>query len=102
MPLWRLLRTSVQSFAGGAPLKTFEVTSDSRPNSRWTPNGRAIIYNLTNGGPLSGVTNLWTQSLDGGPPKQLTNFTSDTSISTGHATVGGSCTGASRPLVTSS
>ena len=65
-------------FAGGPPLKTFDVTSEYRPNSRWTPDGRAIIYNVTHGGVLSGVTNLWTQPLDGGLPKQLTNFTSET------------------------
>jgi serine/threonine protein kinase/Tol biopolymer transport system component len=68
-------------FAGGPPLKTFDVTSDSRPIVRWTPDGRAISYNLTHGGELSGVTNLWIQALDGGPAKQLTNFTSETFFS---------------------
>lgn len=68
----------IRPFAGGPPLTTFDVTSDTRPNSHWTPNGRAIIYNLTHGGGLSGVTNLWIQTLDGGPPKQLTRFTSET------------------------
>jgi serine/threonine protein kinase len=86
--LWNI---TILPFDGGPPLQTFNVTSDSRPNSRWTPNGRAIIYNVTHGGilsgvtsrwnqpfdaVLSGVTNLWLQPLDGGPPKQLTNFTS--------------------------
>ena len=68
-------------FEGGPPLMTFDVSSDTRPNSKWTPNGRAIIYNLTHGGVLSGVTNLWSQSLDGGPPRGLTNFTSETFFS---------------------
>ena len=77
-PLWNIV---IIPFEGGPPLKTFDVTSDSRPNSRWTPDGRAIIYNLTHGGVPSGVTNLWTQSLDGGPPRQLTNFTSETFFS---------------------
>jgi serine/threonine protein kinase len=36
---------------------------------------------LSHGGALSGVTNLWIQPLDGGPPKQLTNFTSGTFFS---------------------
>jgi eukaryotic-like serine/threonine-protein kinase len=72
--LWKI---TIMPFAGGPPLKTFDVTSDSRPNSQWTPDGRAIIYNLTRGGTLSGVTNLWLQSLDNAPPKQLTNFTSE-------------------------
>jgi eukaryotic-like serine/threonine-protein kinase len=71
--LWNII---IMPFEGGPPFRTFDVTSESRPNSRWTPDGRSIIYNLTRGGVLSGVTNLWIQSLDGGPPKPLTNFTS--------------------------
>jgi serine/threonine protein kinase/Tol biopolymer transport system component len=92
--LWNI---SIVPFAGGPPLQTFTVTSEARPNSRWTPDGRAIIYNLTHGGVLSGaatrgttlaeggnltgVTNLWIQSLDGGPPKQLTNFAAESFFS---------------------
>ncbi|MFZ0748181.1 MAG: DPP IV N-terminal domain-containing protein, partial [Pyrinomonadaceae bacterium] len=72
---------SIIPFEGGPVLKSFDVTSDSRPVVRWTPDGRAIIYNLTNGGVLSGVTNLWIQSFDGGQPKQLTNFTAATFFS---------------------
>jgi hypothetical protein len=69
------------------------MTSDSHPKTRSAPDGRAITYNLTHGGVLSrvatrgtslpeggnltGVTNLWIQPLAGGPPKQLTNFTSE-------------------------
>ena len=73
--LWKII---IMPFEGGPPLNTFDVSSESRPNSHWTPDGRAIIYNATHGGVLSGVTNLWIQSLDGGPPRQLTNFTSET------------------------
>jgi len=69
---------SITPFQGGPSLKTFDVTSDARPVARWTSNGRAIIYNLSRGGVLSGVTNLWNQSIDGGPAKQSTNFNSGT------------------------
>lgn len=72
--LWNI---TIMPFAGGPPLKTFDVTSDSRPNSRWMPDGRAIMYNLTRGGALSGVTNIWLQSLNDAPPNQVTNFTSE-------------------------
>ena len=41
---------TIMPFAGGPPLKTFDVTSESRPSSRWTPDGRALVYNLTRGG----------------------------------------------------
>ena len=75
---WKI---TIKPFAGGPPLNMFEVISDSRPNLRWKPDGYAIIYNLTHGGVLSGVTNLWIQQLDGGPPRQLTNFNSETFFS---------------------
>jgi Tol biopolymer transport system component len=73
--LWKII---IMPFEGGPRLNTFDVSSETRPNSHWRPDGRAIIYNLTHGGVLSGVTNLWIQPLDGGPPRQLTNFTSET------------------------
>ena len=76
--LWDI---TIMPFAGGPPLKTFEVTSDSRPSFRWTPDGRAVTYNVTHGGLLSGVTNLWIRSLDSDTPKQLTNFTTETFFS---------------------
>ena len=72
---------SIMKFEGGPPLNSFDVTSDSRPIARWTRDGRAITYNLTHGGVLSGVTNLWRQPLDGSPPRQLTNFKSQTFFS---------------------
>jgi eukaryotic-like serine/threonine-protein kinase len=77
----RLWKITIIPFAGGPPLKTFDVRSDSRPNSQWTLDGRAIIYNLTHGGVLSGVTNLWIQPFNASPPKQLTHFTSETFFS---------------------
>ena len=38
---------------------------------RWTAQGDALTYVRTK----NGVSNLWRQSLDGGPAKQITNFT---------------------------
>ena len=40
---------------------------------RWTPDGKSIVYIATK----KGAGNLWAQSVDGGAPKQLTNFTSN-------------------------
>ena len=40
---------------------------------RWIPNGRALAYLAAR----NGVTQIWVQSLEGGPPKQLTNFSSE-------------------------
>lgn len=46
---------------------------------RWTADGRALTYIVTR----EGVSNLWNQPLAGGPPKQLTNFQSETIFSFG-------------------
>jgi serine/threonine protein kinase/Tol biopolymer transport system component len=69
---------AVLPFEGGQPTKNFDlpngvVTSTLVARLRWTGNGRAIVYGVTQGG----VTNLWAQALDGSPPQPLTNFTSD-------------------------
>jgi len=37
---------------------------------RWTPDGRGVAFVRT----TSGVSNIWAQRLDGGEPKQLTDF----------------------------
>jgi Tol biopolymer transport system component len=46
-----------------------EITrvSDSRAPVRWTPDGRGVAY--------AEKGNVWVQSLDGRPPRQLTHFT---------------------------
>ena len=68
-------KVAVLPIEGGQPTKTFDIEPTPRlpPCLRWTADGRAIVYVLT----PSGVSNLWAQPLDGGQPKQLTNFTSD-------------------------
>jgi Tol biopolymer transport system component len=59
---------------GGQPIKTLPLPNGFMPTDlRWTRDGRGIVYDVTRGG----VTNLWVQPIDGSPPKQLTNFTSD-------------------------
>jgi len=67
--------------AGGAPIKVLDVpfAVGSTPEMvlrqviHWLPDSRAIAYmDMKNG-----VSNIWAQPIDGGPPKQLTDFTSD-------------------------
>jgi hypothetical protein len=41
--------------------------------ARSSPYSRALIYILTR----AGVSNLWSQPVDGGKPAQMTDFTSD-------------------------
>jgi len=61
-------------FDGGEPLHQFDVQEGIRDKAPiWTADGRAITYVVNR----SGVSNIWSQSLTGGPPKQLTDFKSD-------------------------
>ncbi len=39
----------------------------------WSPDGKALDYPVTR----NGISDVWRQSLSGGPPTQLTHFTSD-------------------------
>jgi Tol biopolymer transport system component len=57
-------------FEGGQPAKVFALPSSI---VRWAPDGSALTYVDSR----SGVSNIWSQPLDGGPPVQLTNFKSD-------------------------
>ncbi|HJP93951.1 MAG TPA: protein kinase [Pyrinomonadaceae bacterium] len=61
-------------FEGGEPVKTIELPLTALPIAlAWLPNGKSIAY-LDN---ASGILNIWSRPLDGGPPKQLTNFKSE-------------------------
>jgi Tol biopolymer transport system component len=73
---------AVIEFVNGAIVRTFDlpVTSQSSlyeslfyRGFHWSPDGRAIVYLNT----LGGVSNLWSQPLDGGTAKQITDFKSD-------------------------
>jgi serine/threonine protein kinase/tricorn protease-like protein len=57
-------------FEGGQPVKMLNLPS---PIVRWTPDGRALTYVDSR----SGVSNIWSQSIDDGKPVQLTDFKSD-------------------------
>jgi eukaryotic-like serine/threonine-protein kinase len=39
----------------------------------WSPDGKSLDYAVTRGG----ISDVWRQPLSGGPPKQLTHFTTD-------------------------
>lgn len=60
---------------GGAPSRLFDVspTVNTWAEIRWTADGRALTYIDA----PNGAGNIWSQSLDGGPPRQLTNFKAD-------------------------
>ena len=77
----RRVRTGVLAPEGGAPTAVFDFPSyfgTIGPGFYgqvigWTVDGRALTYIVTK----DGVSNIWSQPLDGGQPRQLTDFKSD-------------------------
>jgi eukaryotic-like serine/threonine-protein kinase len=63
---------AVIPFEGGEPIKLFDGPKSGFGGKRirWTPDGRAITYVNTRGD----VSNIWSQSIDGGPARRLTDF----------------------------
>jgi len=62
------------STAGGPIIKTLSIPASVNPEwpgIRWTVDGSALIYVATSGG----VSNLWLRPVNGGPTRQLTQFT---------------------------
>jgi Tol biopolymer transport system component len=66
--------------AGGPPARIFTKSGYNWVNPRWTPHGRAISFVHNEEGVDHGAANIWEQPLEGGPPKQVTYFTSDNII----------------------
>ena len=65
-------RIAVIPFEGGPIEKVFEVPAIGTVLSvtQWSPDGKSIMYSVTS----SNVTNIWSQPVDGGPAKQVTDF----------------------------
>jgi len=65
-------RVAVIPFDGGPIAKTFEVPAVGTVLSvtAWSHDGKSILYSVT----ASNVTNIWSQPLDGGSAKQVTDF----------------------------
>ena len=63
---------AVLPFAGGPP-KILDIPIVDWQRVRWSADSTSLIFINTR----AGISNLWRQTLDGGPPKQLTDFKSD-------------------------
>ena len=59
---------AVMALQGGG-LRLLDILAD---RLRWTPDGRVLLYVKTE----RGISNIWSQTIAGGPPKQITHFTS--------------------------
>ena len=68
------IKLAIIPFEGGRPVRILDLPSVvSSRIIRWAPDGKSLIYIDS----VNRAGNLWIQSLDGGQPRQLTNFTSD-------------------------
>ena len=67
-------QVAILPIEGGEPVKVFNSPAMARSrNIRFSPDGKSLIY-------VEGrdqVDNLWSQPIDGGPPRQLTDFSED-------------------------
>lgn len=63
-------KLAVAAAEGGQIMKMFDIPAGP---TRWTPDGMALMYVDAD---KSG-SNIWSQPIAGGPPKQLTNFSSE-------------------------
>ena len=65
-------RIAVMPIDGGPSIKTFNVVAGGTVSTllNWSKDGKAVIYTIN----ANNVSNLWSQSLDGDAPKQITGF----------------------------
>ena len=63
-------RQTIIPIEGGMPGRVFDFYNPYGQMVRWTMDGRALTYIETK----AGISNLWSQPVDGGTPKLLTNF----------------------------
>jgi Tol biopolymer transport system component len=66
-------RVALLPFAGGEPRVIEGMAYPEFLLVRWSPDSHALTYIVTR----DGVSNIWSQSIDGGRPRQLTSFTTD-------------------------
>lgn len=70
-------KIEIVPFSGGPVIRSFEISAgfvpDNHPVLRWTPDGSALTYVDES----NGADNIWSQPVNGGPRKPITNFKSD-------------------------
>jgi Tol biopolymer transport system component len=65
-------RIAIMPWEGGEPVKTFEFSPAQTvvTVAQWSNDGKSILY-TTN---ANNITNIWAQPIEGGLPKQVTDF----------------------------
>ncbi len=71
-PLVPPAKIAIIPFEGGEPVKTFSCQPPGTVQMylQWSADGKSILYNTN----TNSVTNVWSQPIEGGPPKQVTDF----------------------------
>ena len=67
------IRLALLPMDGSSPARIFNARFQLPARMRWTPDGRAVSYI----GRENGLSDIWSQSIDGGEPKRLTHFKAD-------------------------
>jgi eukaryotic-like serine/threonine-protein kinase len=65
-------RLTVIPFEGGPAINTFNVTAGGTVAIivQWSADGKSLLYSVNS----NSVSNIWSQPIAGGEPKQITNF----------------------------
>jgi Tol biopolymer transport system component len=67
-------RVGIASMDGGKRLKWFDFPPNVMQRIvRWSPDGRATVYPKEE----AGLSDLWAQPLEGGPPRKITDLRAD-------------------------
>lgn len=65
-------RIAVMPIEGGPTTRTFQINANGTVATviQWAPDNKSLLYSVNS----NNVSNIWAQPLDGGAPKQVTNF----------------------------
>jgi TolB protein len=65
-------RIAVMPIEGGPITHTFQINASGTVATviQWAPDNKSVLYSVNS----NNVSNIWAQPLDGGAPKQVTNF----------------------------
>ncbi len=66
-------KLAVFSIDGGSSVKTYDAQLEGPGRIRWAPDGRAVTYVSRQ----NGISDIWSQPIDFGEPKKLTDFKAD-------------------------
>jgi Tol biopolymer transport system component len=65
-------KLAVMPFEGNGEIKTFSFTPGGTvpPRNQWSNDSKSVFYSTTS----NNTSNIWSQPISGGPPKQVTEF----------------------------